>query len=278
MPEKGGAVVSVLKRRKYLTGVTGLFAGFMASRRVASSQQVQGMSANWTSRLFEAANSQATVVQTIAINDRAVTLFRDGREFQFGVGAYSLDGGGLWQYPLPPAFSYGAVGSAAGGKTVLLNALNLRQPGKNMIASCLLALDPESGKTSVVRDLTDSINSQLFFAGDGRLAAIGEGALQLWTFGADLSLTWKVPYACHTPPRLNLEVIDQGSLALVPWSATRIRVVSFSSGAMTEHAITSPEIEQARTNAQALRVRRSVADEVQLPIIPVTGTDGEGAV
>lgn len=43
---------------------------------------------------------------------------------------------------------------------------------------------------------------------------------------------------------------------------------------MVEHTMTSPEIDQARTFAQSYRSRTGISDEVILPLIPVTGSDG----
>ena len=138
-------------RRGFMGAATGLAAGLAVPRQDLTAQPSQGLDIRRISRLFEPPSPRSFVVNLIQLSDRVLTLFQDNDKQQFGAAAFSLDGNRLWQYQLPPAFAYSAIGTGDGGRTVLVRALNVRLPEK-MIASALLGLDPQTGASEIVHD------------------------------------------------------------------------------------------------------------------------------
>ncbi|HZS54320.1 MAG TPA: hypothetical protein VFA65_07945 [Bryobacteraceae bacterium] len=133
--------MNFLKRRNFMTGATGLAAGFFASQQGTSAGQLQRLNMQRTSMLFDDPSKGGVFIRLIATDNHAVTLFRHGdmNSKQFGVAAYTFEGFQLWQHQLPAAFTYAAVGTASAGKTILLPAGNLRLPTGRMLPACLLA-------------------------------------------------------------------------------------------------------------------------------------------
>ena len=265
----------MLKRRTLVSGGAILLAAQAMSSQLASAQGGAGRVALRTSKLY---NSPEPLRSSTVTESMIISIFGDPSGNRSGISATSFNGGLLWQHQLPPAL-YNGVGTAQSDKLIVLYATNYVISEKRRLAGCILCLDPTTGSTRLVEDVSASIRVPLYFAGSSFLAAMGRDGVQLWIVHSDLKLEKIGPPTHIDGSYTHLDVLSPGLVSLLHREGTVFHTISVPAGIVSRRQLTaSPELSDARALAGKVRLEAGMSADVRMPIISVTGSDQNGTL
>lgn len=270
--------ISLMKRRRFVSGAAGIVASEILSASGANAQTA-ALAVSRTSQLTGlSTDGQRAQVQDVVTWGNLVYCLYSTRSTgsslasrSWGFTVTNTDGRPLWSCGLPAA-KYLRIGIQNGN--VLLTAVTFVDSSGLDHPNCLLQLD-QTGSIAVLQSLGAGFKGSLLFAGDSTFVRLDSASVDVWRLSG--SLTQGFPTNAIQPWTVlpNVDLLSKDTLTLTRIDGSRITTVNLSSGAVAEHDITVSAIKSAVAFYQNRAANPAMG---HAGVIVATGADGAGSL
>jgi hypothetical protein len=252
-----------MNRRDFLArSAVSMGSGLLATRTYAFGQVATPVR---TGRLVGAPAGSVSCQDTIFDGKNLICLYENrapdapiGSNVPSAIAATTTDGNLLWSYPLPKGL-YLSLGTHQG--SIVVFALNYFSGSGSVSRSAILSIDPANGNVTEAGTYPSAPMVGPFrYAGDSTFFRINHGSGEVWSLNNGFVQT----LAGIASPTLakkfaKEELIAPDTMAVVDPVGTSMALVSLSSGAVTDGAISSDLIANNRATSDGA-VGRAMAN------------------
>jgi hypothetical protein len=199
-------------------------------------------------------------VQSITLNNQMIVglLVASENPRRAKVTATSRTGELQWTHPLPAGLYSSTIGTAERGSVVLVHALAVELGGKTL-NNAIIALDPLSGRTTVLGSPEPPAGFLTFVRDSLWLRtswSSGAHAVELWTSSPTVSMISSSAAIPTTSKSAHVVLLSPNKIAVVPIDGTCWFLIDLPSGSILRQHFDSPDLARMVERAEEFYKRQ----------------------